>query len=252
MRGRGWLYILAVLILVFPSGSASAALQVIGTATYDDGGGAQEYNLILDDDNNGASVIWLDYTNGPGDWNTQINWAAGLNTTGVLTINWNPGIGVTWDNDGLGWRLPATVDGPYVYGCDGTTTGGYNITTSEMGHLYYTELGNLGYEDATPPCDDGPQAGYGLTNTGPFQNLDAVWYWSDEYAASPTTAWLFGFDGGFQGNDFKTRTTGYGLAVRSGQVSVEPESVPALSEWGYLSFILVLAACALWVTRRGL
>ncbi len=66
------------------------------------------------------------------------------------------------------WRLPTTVDGLSVPGFDGTTTSGWNITTSEMGYMYYVNLGNLGYYDT-----DGtyPQPGWGLNNSGPFTNL---------------------------------------------------------------------------------
>lgn len=55
-RFLGFFVFLVSLIL---SGSAFAALEVIGTATYQ----SNSYNLIWDDDNNGNSVIWLDYTN---------------------------------------------------------------------------------------------------------------------------------------------------------------------------------------------
>ena len=69
-----------VMVFLGMIGVAQATLTVIGTATYDDGTGGQEYNLIWDDDNNGKSVVWLDYTH-PGDtWNNQMAWAASLNT----------------------------------------------------------------------------------------------------------------------------------------------------------------------------
>lgn len=80
--------------------------------------------------------------NSVANWTAQNAWAAGLNGGGVLAYNINPGYTVTWNGN---WRLPTTVDGPWVWGYDGTTTAGYNITTSEMGHLFYTELGNQGY-----------------------------------------------------------------------------------------------------------
>ena len=98
--------------------------------------------------------------------------------------------------------VPATVDGPWVYGYDGTTTAGYNITTSEMGHLYYSSLGNKGYV-----ATDGtwPQPGWGLKNTSPFINLQADFYWSGtEYSADPFYyAWNFYFYVGTQGYDAK-------------------------------------------------
>jgi len=70
---------------------------------------------------------------------------------------------------------PDDWDGVWEYGVDGTTTAGYNITSSEMGHLYYTELGNDGYFDTsgnTTGCSE--SSPYCLTNTGDFQNLQAL------------------------------------------------------------------------------
>jgi len=84
----------------------------------------------------------------------------------ALTINLDPGINVSW---GGNWRLPETVDGAYSWGYDGTTTAGYNITSSEMGHLYYASLGNLGLYDTSEKF----QPGWGLVKTGPFSNLQA-------------------------------------------------------------------------------
>lgn len=126
------------------SGPAHASLVVSGTVNYD----GADRNLIYDNDLN---ITWLDSTKVYSTWSSQVNWAANL----VLTVN-----GVTYDN----WRLPATVDGPFVWGNDGTTTDGYNITTSEMGHLFYTELHNKGFYDT----NGNYQPDHGLTNKGPL------------------------------------------------------------------------------------
>ena len=203
----------AVLML---SGSAHA-LEVIGTATYS----GSDYNLVYEADNNGHGLVWLDYTSGYDTWQNQVNWANGLNGSGVLTYNLDAGISVTWAEDD--WRLPTTVDGSYVLGYDGTTTKGYNITTSEMGHMYYESLGNLGYY-----AIDGTklQSGWGLNNTGPFDNLEPYDYWSGtEYSVYPDYAWHFHFYYGFQNFDNED----YGLsalAVRPGDVSA-PVPEPA-------------------------
>ncbi len=201
-------------------GLANATLITIGTASYDDGSGAADYKLIWDDDNNGNSVVWLDYTNNDTDWTSQTAWAAGLDAD--LTVSLYAGYSVSWDD--IAWRLPATVDGTYTWGYDGTTTAGYNITTSEMGHLYYEELGNLGYY-----ATDGtiPQPGWGLNNTEDFDNLIASWYWSGtEYADDPDGAWGFRMGYGYQTINYESYDF-YGLAVRSGQVSTAPIPEPA-------------------------
>ena len=204
------------------AGAAGATLTTIGTATYS----GSDYKLIWDDDNNGKSVVWLDYTNGLTTWANQTAWASGLGA--VLTINLDSGYFVTWDDPN--WRLPSTVDGPYVFGYDGTTTGGYNITTSEMGHLYYQELGNLGYM-----ATDGsfPQPGWGLANTGGFDNLQSWWYWSGtEYSAVLVLdcAWNFNMDRENQHYGHEVFNNGYGLALRGGQVDGQvaaPTPIPA-------------------------
>ncbi len=164
--------ILVVLMVMGYSINAQGGLITIGTATYS----GSNYNLIWDDDNNGNSVVWLDYTNRVRNWTNQNAWASGLN--GVLTYNIDPGYAITWAADD--WRLPTTVDGQFEWGYDGTTTAGYNITTSEMGHLFYTELGNFGYYDTSGNFRSG---NYGLLNTGDFQNLESSIYWSGTESA---------------------------------------------------------------------
>jgi hypothetical protein len=158
---------------------AHAALQ-------NNGGG-----LIYDTDLN---ITWYDYTKSQAHWPDQMAWAAGLTVGGVT-----------------GWRLPRTVDGPLVFGYDGTTTTGYNITTGEMGHLFYTELVNKGYYDTS---GNGPQAGWGQVNKGPFTHLMSFPGWPTEQSANywsgtvnsydTNEAWAFGFDLGLQFTNSKT------------------------------------------------
>lgn len=98
------------------------------------------------------------YPHGYMDWNTAQNWIAAMNAANYKGYN--------------DWRLPRTVDGPFVWGYNGTTTAGYNITSSEMGYMYYVNLDNLGYYDKN---GDAPQQDWGLKNTGPFNNLAVEW-----------------------------------------------------------------------------
>lgn len=190
------------------SAPADATLTTIGTADY----GSGTYNLIYDND---LGLIWLDYSNARNYWQNQMNWAASLNTPEVLTYNIDSAYTLTWGSEG--WRLPDTNPvTPYaVYAFEGTTSAGYNITSSEMGHLYYTELGNLGYYNTSGTY----QPGYGLTNTGPFDNLQPYYYWSGTEATS--SAWYFYFNYGFQSPGNKLNSF-YALAVRSAEVSIAP------------------------------
>ncbi len=215
---RAWMLGLSVALVIGPSGVVNAALTVIGTASYDsDGNGtAEDYKMIYLDDGPFGPITWLDYTKIADNWQNQVSWASGLG--GNLTVNLDPVYTSTIDWS-TGWRLPETADGSYVYGYDGTTTAGYNITTSEMGYLFYEALGNKGYYDTS---GNGPQSGWGLQNTFDFDNLLADFYWSGtEYSPNPHSAWDFYFGYGYQGNYDKS-SHNYALAVRPGDVSAVP------------------------------
>lgn len=193
------LALMITMIVVFGfSVSSHATLFNRGTDTLGN-------KLIYDDDLN---VTWYDYSNAATTWQNQVDWASGL------SVDFGGNI---YDD----WRLPTTVDGTEVYGYNGvepyTYTRGYNLTNSEMGYLFYTGLGNLAYvaTDGTSP-----QLGWGLTNTGDFDNLIANDYWSGtEYSANTGGAWDFRFNMGYQGNYGKGNNF-YALAVRPGDVSV--------------------------------
>jgi hypothetical protein len=209
MKNRAWMLILILASVAGFSGSAGADLSIIGTAMY----AGDEYRLIYETDRN---LIWLDYTNRSNRWPQQMAWAAGLNEPEVLIYHLNPGVKVSWNGN---WRLPDTMDGPRRYGYDGTTTAGFNITSSEMGHLFYASLRNPGYYDT----NGNPLESYGLLNTGPFTNLQDNIYWSDTvYATDPDHAWDFNMYFGAQNNmAFKSSYSYSGLAVRPGRVTVE-------------------------------
>lgn len=169
--------------------------------------------LIYDDDLN---ITWYDLTRSYDTLQNYVDWASGLSVDFGGTIYTD-------------WRLPATAAGPYTYAYDGTTSAGYNITSSEMGHLFYTELGNVGqYDTSGNLISCGSSSPLCLTNTGPFENLQPFVYWSaTEYSANTDYAWFFDFGYGVQyfgnkGNGFSA------LAVRDGDVSAVPEPATML------------------------
>ncbi len=211
-------------MLIF-MGNAHAVLITIGTADYDyDGDGTadiMDLNLIWDNDNNGNSVVWLDYTRSIDTQTNQAAWA--LSLEGSLTYSISSGYTVNWSEDN--WRLPATVDGEWELGFDGTTTGGFNITSSEMGHLYHEELGNQ-YHDTNGVYVGAENSG--LLNTGDFNNLVAEpAYWSDTVTAANGSAyWTFRMSDGKQGTTNYYRRY-YGLAIRAGDVTIAPVPEPA-------------------------
>jgi hypothetical protein len=117
------------------------------------------------------------------------------------------------------WRLPRTLQpDPTCSDQDGIGSHGFDCTGSELGHLYYTELGYPAH--LITPRD-----------TSPFFNVSlGRGYWTEtEWTPSPTShAWFFTFFGGAQGIDSKDIAY-YVWAVRDGDVpppSPPPAAVP--------------------------
>ncbi|MEW6600196.1 MAG: hypothetical protein AB1499_04430 [Nitrospirota bacterium] len=178
--------------------------------------------LIYDSDLN---ITWYDYTLARDNWQNQVDWAT------ALIVDF----GGTVYND---WRLPATLNGSTDYSYDGSTSWGVNITSSELGHLYYTELGNLAIYDT----QGNEQTGWQIKNTGLFQNLQfdyletAINYWSgtsyEETPGEPIEPWKWYFNpsDGSQGLGQRLGD-GYAIAVRSGDVpqqELAPEPISSI------------------------
>jgi hypothetical protein len=193
-----FLLVIAVVFILSPQAYATLILRGEGTSVHG------TYRLIYDSD---LDITWYDYTILPDTWLSQVNWAS------ALSVNFG-------GNVYTDWRLPTTVDGLYVYGTDGTTTGGLNIPSSEMEHLYYTELGNDGYYDTSGnPTGCNNSSPFCLTNTGDFQNLQPTGYWTGmEYTADTNDAWGINFRSGYQVKTSKVYTY-HTLAVRNGDVT---------------------------------
>lgn len=182
-------------------------------------------------------ITWLAdaSANGLMTWDAANTWAADL--------SFGPGIDA--------WRLPTMIDNGND-GCNFADTGtdcGYNVQTtsssppypattvySEMASMFYDTLGNLAYFDTS---GTGPQPGWGLSNTGPFDTLQSDYYWSGlEYAPDTSNAWFFDFLIGVQNLNLKNFNY-YAWAVHSGDVgAIVP--VPA-AVWLFGSGLLALA-----------
>jgi hypothetical protein len=205
--------ILACLSAVALSSTASAD-AVSGQGTWettlqgrDLDGNATSFEAYYD---TALDITWLADANYAGtymSWADANAWASGLNINGIN-----------------GWRLPTVTDVGND-GCNFAYTGtdcGYNvnIATGEMAHMYYATLGNLAYFDT---AGNPNQPGAGLTNTGPFENLQSASYWSATANVTETDfAWIFyyylgrQYDGGYKPNNF------YAWAVRGGDVATVP------------------------------
>ena len=163
-----------------------------------------------------------------GDGQTDAFYDTDLNITWLRDADVNGlkqwGAAVTWaDTFSFGgytdWRLPTS-----------DTCQNLNCAGSEMGHLWYVELGNT--------------AG-ALTNTGNFQNFQSYAYWSGtEVSGVAQNAYYFynaigGQYGHNETDDF------YAMAVRDGDVTTavpEPET--------YVLMLGGLAAMVLAIRRK--
>lgn len=174
------------------------------------------------------------WVNGRMGWDAARTWAAQLS------------VGAYSD-----WRLPNMVD----VGNDGcssltqsggvNTDCGYNVDTSlsEMAHMFYVTLGNKGYY--APVTGLGGQSGWGLSNAGPFVNVQSSYYWLGlEYMSNVDGAWGFGSGNGYQDGDDKYHAF-YAWAVRSGDVSVVT-AVPEPSVCVLLLSCLGLLVATMW------
>lgn len=205
------------------------------------------------------NITWLANANlGKGtvydtaeDGNGAVNWA----DANALATGLSEG-GVT------GWRLPkaSPVNGTswqYYNANDWWTGSGdqsYNIISpnSELAHMFHVTLGNKSIVDT----EGNDQEGWGVTNTGPFNNLstgNAYWFGTtfDQYAGDPRytepRAWLFYLDFGSQGQAKQTNLL-YAWAVHDGDIGSALAPVPEPET--YVMMLAGLAGLATMARRR--
>lgn len=211
------------LVLVLPIGSW-AALVTIGSGQMVANGPI--YKLIWDNDNNGKSLVWLDFTS---TQNPGLTWLHVQAVNASLVYTLDPTYAVTWTD--AAWRQPSS--GAAVDFCQCPST-------FELGHLFYNELG------LTAPLVNHANPNNRVTpaelNAGEFDNLVPTLYWQG-------TDWPGSyFD---MGRGASVMVSGFlegiftGIAVREGQVSTlmpvpEPSTV----------LLVAVALAALRLRRR--
>jgi len=198
---------------------AMGASSVANAALYSRLGGAAVYDSDF-------NITWLadaNYTDtsgylsgGMNAWSQANTWAAGLMVDGIG-----------------GWRLPTTVQ-PDASCSDQNagTSWGFSCTGSELGHLFYDELGGVAGQSIVTTHN----SYYDL-----FSNIQSDAYWSlTEAVPDPGFAWGFDTSNGYQ-YAYNEANTYYAWAVHSGDVAVVP--VPAAA-WLFGSGLLGLIGVA--------
>ncbi|MDH5484389.1 MAG: VPLPA-CTERM sorting domain-containing protein [Gammaproteobacteria bacterium] len=214
---------LVITAITFSTATNAALVERLGGLAY--------YDTVAD-------LTWLadaNYARTSGyDANGHMTWAEANDWAAQLTVD---GVG--------GWRLADTVDvdndgGTYTNLYEGVDWG-YNITAhSELSNMFYNVLGNTAYYDTSGNI----QSGYGLSNTGPFSNLQSAKYWSaTEYVSSTNYAWSFDMNYGSQLGGSMDYST-FAWAVQSGDVGdISAVPVPA-AVWLFGSGLLGLVSLA--------
>ncbi len=165
-------------VLAFVTATAQASLIDRGSGLiYDDDLGITwlaNASLSVTDTFGAAGTI---NPTGTMSWLTAQNWIDAMNAQAYLGFS--------------NWRLPDTL---YPDPACTATSGGQDCSGSEMGHLFYNELGGVAGHDIA----DVHNSNYTL-----FENIQSNQYWSrTTFTQNPLTpddnAWVFYFPGGVQ------------------------------------------------------
>ena len=214
------LFISTMLFLFITSADAALITRINDQAIYDD-----DLNITWISNMNLAASNSFGIA-GIGDdgtmsWEVANQWIDALNGNNYLGFN--------------DWRLPQTIDP------DPSCEGSFNCTGSEMGHLFYNELGGNAGEDillgGTPGCilcePDPDVALFSNIQTGTAHYWSGTVFFADEIF---TMAWDFEFGTGSQNVNLSEAPWNV-TAVRTGDILATPIP-PAI--WLFVSGFLGL------------
>ncbi|QOJ32390.1 MAG: DUF1566 domain-containing protein [Gammaproteobacteria bacterium] len=191
----------ALSLLLASAAQAALVSRLGGQAVYD-----TDFNITWLADANLATsnTFGVSGINDGGhmSWTTANEWIAAMNTANYLGYS--------------DWRLPTTPQPDPS--CRTQSIGGslgYNCTGSEMGHLFYGELGGVEYQSISMTHND---------NLDLFSIIVPAPYWSGtSYAPISAQAWRFSFGDGLQATSLKYYAYAiHAWAVRDGDVGVIP------------------------------
>lgn len=186
-----------------------AASNTFGLATDVDLGPIPGVNTL------GGSYI---YSDGNMTWGGALKWIAAMNASNYLGFN--------------DWRLPATLQ-PDATCSTYPNNYIYNCTGSEMGHLFYQELGGVVGQDILFTHN---------SNYSLFQNLMSGDYWSGtEFIPGTGNAFSFAYYDGSQ-MGYSSENIFLAIAVR-GQAATPTVPVPTAA-WLFGSGLLGLMGVA--------
>ena len=134
--------------------------------------------------------------NGSMSWDTAQRWVAAMNAANYLGSNH--------------WRLPSTgLPDPGCTQRPKSASFGFGCMGSEMGRLYYHELGGV----TGSTIDQTHNASYRL-----FTNFQPYLYWSATlWTPVPNSAFSFSFGNGFQGTNVFANAM-YAIPVADGKI----------------------------------
>ncbi len=240
LPSTAWLALLALLAAAISTrrqGAGLAAVAALAVATGAQAalinrGGGMVYDDVL-------NITWL------SDWNyaQTSNYAAFGRMTQPDAHDWAQALLYGGYDD---WRLPST--GQPDASCSATHEPGFgfptqylgfNCTGSEMGHLFYADLGGNAGESVHDATGDTAQE---IANFAMFVNVHSFNYWSgtipDSFAG---LRWTFSMFDGEQDTTGANGSTLRAVAVRPGDVVNQVSAPPTLA---LLLLLLGLAALA--------